>query len=414
MTITAYINARIIDPANDFDGTGTLVVENGVITAIGSDVAVPDGTEAIDCKGLILAPGLVDMRSFSADGAAAAKGGITTAVLMPNGTPPLDSEPMVDHRLRQARDKQPINVSVMGAATKGLAGEDMAEIGLMSEAGAIAFTDGRHAIADATLMRRLMEYATATDHLIVQFPEEPSLALHGVMNEGALATKLGLQGIPTAAEAMMIERDLRLRTLTGGRYHVAQISCGDAIDVVRGAKDEGITCATSPQYFALNEAAIEDYRTFARLSPPLRGEDDRAAVVEAIRDGTIDVICSSHDPKDEEGKRLPFAQAADGALGYETMLTLALELHHNHDVPLMVLLRAMTSAPADILQLPAGRLSTGAPADLVLFALDTPWRIDAEAMLSETRNTPFDGRPVQGQVMRTIVAGDTVYLRNGP
>ena len=408
---TAYTNARIIDPASDMDATGTLVVKGGRIMAVGADGEIPQGAKVIDCTGLVLAPGLVDMRAFAADAAAAARGGITTVTLMPDREPPVDNQAMVEYVARKAAESGQIRARVMGALTRGLAGTEMAELGLMRGAGAVGFTDARKSGADTGVMRRLMEYATALDGLVVQFPEDAALAADGVMNEGETATRLGLAGISVAAETIIIERDLRLLEITGGRYHVALVTCAGSLDVIRRARDKGlgVSCAVAPHHFALNETAVADYRSFARVAPPLRAEDDRAAIVEGIRDGTIDAICSDHDPRDAEAKRLPFAQAAPGAVGFECMLPLALELAHNHDIPLKVLLRAMTSRPAEILGIDAGTLAVDAPADFILIDPDRPWRIDADELASETRNTPFDGRPVQGRVMRTVLGGKTVF-----
>jgi dihydroorotase len=251
--------------------------------------------------------------------------------------------------------------------------------------------------------------------LVIQHPEEPRLAEGGAMNSGEIATRLGLPGITPVAEVMMIERDLRLVEVTGSRYHAAHVSTGKAIDAIRGAKKRGlqVTCDTAPPYFALNETAVGDYRTFAKVSPPLRSEDDRRAVVEGLRDGTIDAIASDHAPQDQESKRLPFASAASGTVGLETLLPLALELYHNGSVPLLRVVAALAQRPAEILRLPAGQLATGLQADFVVFDLDRPWRIAVDAFHSKCRNSPFDGRPVQGRVLRTIVAGRTIYAPEG-
>jgi dihydroorotase len=284
-------------------------------------------------------------------------------------------------------------------------------MGLMAAAGALGFTDGGRAVADAQVMRRALSYARTFDLLVVQHPEEPRLAAGGAATEGEIATRLGLPGITPAAELIMVERDLRLVEITGGRYHAAHLSTAAAIDAVRKAKRRGlpVTCDTAPPYFALNETAIGEYRSFAKLSPPLRSETDRLAVVEGLKDGTIDAIASDHQPQDQDAKRLPYASAATGMVGLETLLPLTLSLYHNGGLPLLKVLRKLTQGPADILRLPVGRLAVGAPADLVLFDLDKPWQIDPRGFKSKARNTPFENHPVQGKVLRTFVAGRMAY-----
>jgi len=416
VSVTAFENARLIDPASGLDSPGTLLVEDGRIAALGPETAIPDNAERIDCGGHVLAPGLVDMRSFAVDGPAAVAGGITTVVLMPDQNPPLDSAAMIEHMAKPEPVQGCPRVRPMGAASQGLSGTGMAELGLMHEAGAVGFSDGRRAIANSSLMRRLLEYAQVFDALIVQHGEDPALAADGAMNEGATATRLGLPGIPAAAETIMIERDARLAALTGGRVHFAQVSTHESIETLQRLKREGarVTSGASPQHFTLNETAVGEYRTFAKVSPPLREEADRAALAEAITHGLIDVICSGHEPRDQDAKRLPFSEAAPGIVGYETLLTLALTLHHTHGMALNVLLALLTCNPADLLGLEAGRLEAGRPADLVLFDPERPWRIDPDAFKSETQNTPFEGFPVQGRVLRTVVAGRTVYEETAP
>lgn len=413
-TITAFTNARLMDPASGRDEIGTLIVEDGLISALGKDLPVPKQAIVIPCAGHILAPGLVDMRSFSIDEKAAAAGGITTIVLMPDQSPPIDDAAMIAQKIRTGSDVSRVRVHPMGAATKGTLGDALAEIGLMTKAGAVGFTDGRKAIANARIMRQILSYAHNLDRLVVQHAEEPTLAANGSMNEGEISTRLGLPGIPTAAEAIMIERDARLVALTGARLHHAQLSCIDGIDAMTRAKERGLpmSCGVSPQYFILNETSVGDYRTFARLSPPLRSEADRHALVEAIRTGIIDVICSAHEPRDQDAKRLPFADAAPGSIGYETLLALSLSLYHAYDIPLMQVLAMLTVKPARLLGLDSGELAIGRPADLVIFDPDRPWQIDPEQFASETQNTPFDGQPVQGRVLRTVLAGRTVYVDN--
>ncbi len=423
MSATVIRNARLLDPASGRDGTGSILVIDGVIAALDGGNGAPSGATMIDCRGHCLAPGIVDMRvqlrepgaehmenMVSASHAAAA-GGITTMAALPNTEPPIDDVALVDFVARRARDIGLVNIHTYAAATKGLKGRELTEMGLLAEAGALAFTDGLRAIADALVMRRALSYARTFDLLIIQHPEEPNLAAGGAMTEGEMATRLGLPGITPAAEVMMVERDLRLVEITGARYHAAHVSTAAAIEAIRAAKQRGlpVTCDTAPPYFALNETAVGEYRTFAKLSPPLRGEWDRRAVVEGLRDGTIDAIASDHAPHDQDSKRLPFTSAESGIIGLETLLPLSLELYHNGHLPLISLLRALTCAPADILRLPAGRLVVGAPADFVVFDLDRPWQIAEDDFRSKSKNSPFDGRPVQGRAIKTIVGGRVVY-----
>jgi dihydroorotase len=419
---TLFINARLLDPASGFDRQGELLSVEGRIAAIGDRLA-RDDAEIVDCGGHCLAPGLVDMRvqlrepgdehqeTMVTGGKAAAAGGVTTMVALPNTDPVIDELALVEFIARRSRDVGLTRIRTYAAATKGLRGKELTEMGLLASAGALGFTDGLNAIADAVVMRRALSYATTFDLLVVQHPEEPRLAEGGVMTEGEIATRLGLSSINPAAEIIMIERDLRLVEITGARYHAAHLSTAGAIEAIRRAKARGlaVTCDTAPHYFALNETAVGEYRTFAKVSPPLRCEEDRRAVVEGLRDGTIDAIASDHAPQDQESKRLPFPSAASGVVGLETLLTLALELYHNGHVPLLRVLGALAQRPAEILRLPAGKLAIGMPADLVLFDLDRPWLIAVDAFHSKCRNSPFDGRPVQGSVLRTIVAGRTIH-----
>jgi dihydroorotase len=422
VSATLFRNARLLDPASGRDETGGILVVDGLIAALDGGGA-PSGTTVIDCGGHCLAPGIVDMRvqlrepgaehmenMVSASHAAAA-GGVTTMAALPNTEPPIDDVALVDFVARRARDIGLVNIHTYAAATKGLKGRELTEMGLLAEAGALGFTDGMRAIADALVMRRALSYARTFDLLLIQHPEEPTLAAGGAMTEGEMATRLGLPGITPAAEVMMVERDLRLVEITGARYHAAHVSTGEAIEAIRAAKQRGlpVTCDTAPPYFALNETAVGEYRTFAKLSPPLRSEWDRRAVVEGLRDGTIDAIASDHAPHDQDSKRLPFTSAESGIIGLETLLPLSLELYHNGHLPLISLLRALTCAPADILRLPVGRLAIGAPADFVVFDLDRPWQIAEDDFRSKSKNSPFDGRPVQGRAIKTIVGGRVVY-----
>jgi len=411
MSRTLLDNARLVDPAGALDTNGRLLVENGRIADLGDDLTVPDDAERIDCGGHVLAPGFVDLRSFAVDAPAALAGGVTSVVLMPDQTPPLDSPAMIESAAAPEPAAGCPRVWPMGAASQALAGRGMAELGLMREAGAVGFSDGRRTIADASLMRRLLEYAQLFDALLVQHAEEPALAANGAMNEGATATRLGLPGIPAAAETMMIERDGRLAALTGGPVHFAQVSTRESLAAIERLKAAGlaVTCGVSPQHFTLNESAVGEYRTFAKVAPPLREEADRAGVAAAVAGGLVDVICSGHEPRDQDAKRQPFSEAAPGIVGYETLLPLCLMLHREHGMALSAVLALLTAKPAELLGLEVGRLQIGRPADLVVFDPDRPWRVEPEALHSQTQNTPFENMPVQGRVLRSMVAGRTVY-----
>lgn len=422
--------ARLLDPATGLDGPGGVLAVGGRIAEVGprvADMAVPDDAEVLDARGLCLAPGLVDMRAqlgepgaehkerIDSGAMAAAAGGITSLALMPNTDPPIDDPAMVEFVARRARQVKLVKVYPMAAVTKGLHGLELAELGLLQAAGAVAFTDGERTIANARVLRRALSYATLFDALIVQHPEEPELAQGGVMNEGHLASRLGLAGIPSVAEVMAVERDLRLLELTQGRLHLAHVSTAAAIEAIRAAKARGlrVSCDTSPHHLALNELEVEGYRTFAKVSPPLRAEADRAAVLVGLADGTIDAIASDHCPQDQDSKRLPFAQAAFGVISVQTMLPVCMRLVHDGHMSLLDLLARLTLAPARLLGLDAGALRIGAPADLVLFDPDALWKITEGALLSLSKNTAFEGRLVQGRVVRTIVDGRTIWQHGG-
>ncbi|PTW61461.1 dihydroorotase [Breoghania corrubedonensis] len=425
-----FSNARIVDPARDLDTKGTVIIADGVIQAAGPDVDgkdAPAGAVITDCGGKVVAPGLIDMRVFVGEpghehretlrsaSKAAAVGGVTTIITMPDTEPVIDEPALVDYVLRRARDTAIVRVHPAAALTKGLEGTAMTEIGMLKEAGAVAFTDGRHCIANARVMQRLMTYANEFGALVMHHPQDANLSDGGVMNMGETASRLGLMGVPLEAEIIMLERDLRLAAMTGAAYHAAQISCGESAEIVRAAKAKGhnVTAGVSINHLTLNENDIGPYRTFFKMSPPLRLEDDRRAMVEAVRDGIIDVIVSSHDPQDVETKRHPFAEAADGAIGLETLLPAALRLVHSEDVPLMTVLRAMTSRPAQLLGLDTGTLKPGAPADVIVFDPDTPWVLAKEDIVSRSKNSPFEDARFQGRVLRTLVAGRTVHPYSG-
>ncbi|MGO4571048.1 dihydroorotase [Microvirga sp. 2TAF3] len=420
-----FKNARLIDPSSGREERGGVLVRDGIIADVGAQVMEASDAETIDCGGQVLAPGLIDMRAFIGEpgaahretlksaGEAAAAGGVTTIVSMPDTSPVLDNSAIIDFVLRRARDTSIVRVCPAGALTKGLEGKEMAEIGLLREAGAIAFTDGVRSVTNAQVMRRALTYARDFDGLIIHHVEDPDLVGTGVMNEGEFAARLGLPGIPREAETVMLERDIRLVRLTGGRYHAAMISCADSVEIMRAAKARGlpVTCGVSINNLALNENDIGDYRTFLKLSPPLRHEDDRQAMIEALADGTVDVIVSDHNPQDVETKRLPFSEAADGAVGLETLLSAALRLVHSGHITLPQLLRALSARPAEILGLPGGRLRQGAPADLIVFDPDAPYVLDKRNLRSLSKNTPFDEARLEGQVTMTMVAGRIVFTR---
>jgi dihydroorotase len=421
---TLIRGARLLDPASGLDAIGDLLIEGERIAAAGGIIAA-SAAELVEAEGLCLAPGLVDMRvqlrepgaehmeSIESGGQAAAAGGVTTMVALPNTDPPVDDVSVVEFLARRAREVRLAKIHTYAAATKRLAGKQLTEMGLLAANGAVGFTDGTKAVADALVMRRVLSYAANFDLLVVQHPEEPSLGGAGEVNEGEIATRLGLAAIPAVAEVIMIERDLRLLEITGARYHAAHLSTAAGVEAIRRAKARGlaVTCDTAPPYFALNETAIGDYRTFAKLSPPLRSEQDRRAVVEGLRDGTIDAIASDHAPWDQDSKRLPFSSAAYGIVGLETLLPLSLELYHNRHLGLLEVIARLTRNPADILRLPIGRLAKGAAADLVLFDPDLSWHISTDEFRSKSKNAPFDGRPVEGRVVRTMVDGRTIFPR---
>jgi dihydroorotase len=419
-------NARIVDPSRDLDIDGDLLIADGVIRdarrGIGA-AGVPEGTDIIDCRGRIAAPGLIDMRAFVGEpGAeyretfasasqAAAAGGVTTIVSQPDTSPAIDEPAMVDFVLRRARDTAIVHVHPMAALTKGIRGLEMTEIGLLKAAGAVAFTDGAKSVTNAQVMRRALIYARDFDALIVHHTEDPDLVGEGVMNEGEFAARLGLIGVPNTAETVILERDIRLVALAQSRYHAASVTCADSLEVLRRAKDAGlpVTAATSINHLTLNEIDVGSYRTFCKVTPPLRRETDRQALAAALAAGLIDVVMSDHNPQDVETKRLPFEEAAPGAIGIETMLAAGLRLVHSGDIALPALLKAMSTRPAELLGLAGGTLRPGSPADVVVFDPDAPWVLDPAELKSKCKNTPFDEARLTGRVVRTIVAGRTVY-----
>ena len=419
-------NARLVDPSRDLDARGDLLIAGGVIRDTRKGLAaagVPDGTEIVDCAGMVVAPGLIDMRAFVGEpGAghretfasasqAAAAGGITTIICQPDTSPAIDNSATVDFVRRRARDNAIVNIHPMAALTKGMEGREMTEFGLLLAAGAVAFTDGDRSVMDAQMMRRALTYARDFGALIVHHTEDPNLAGEGVMNEGEFATRLGLVGAPAAAEAVVLERDMRLVALTGGRYHAASVTCRDSLEILRRARESGlaVSASASINHLTLNENDIGPYRTFLKVSPPLRTEDDRRALVEALASGLIDVAMSDHNPQDVETKRLPFSEAAAGAIGLETMLPAGLRLVHSGGIDFGTLIRAMSTRPAELLGLPGGTLRAGAAADVIVIDPDMPWVLDPTELKSQSKNTPFDEARFSGRVMRTIVSGHTVF-----
>ena len=427
---TAYINARLLDPESGLDALGVLLTEGARIADLGPGLfadGVPEGIETVDCGGHCLSPGLVDMHvhlrepghehkeTIATGSLSALAGGVTSLCCMPNTDPVVDNVGLIEFIHRRAREAKGVKVFPFAAVTKGLEGKQLTEFGMLAEAGAVAFTDDGLPISNSQVMRRALSYAKTFDLLISQHAEDLSLSACGCMAEGEVATRLGLEGIPEISETVMVERDIRLVEHTDGRYHVAHISTADAVDCVRRAKARGlrVTCEAAPHHFSLTDLDVGDYRTFAKMAPPLRSEANRTAIVEGLKDGTIDAIATDHAPHDQESKRLPMAHAANGIVGLETLLPLSLELYHGGHLPLLDLLRRLTLAPAELLKLPVGRLRKGAPADLLLFDLEAPWVVDSTKFRSMSKNTPFDGRPVQGRALRTIVDGRSLFTLDG-
>ena len=419
-------NALLVDPASGTERKGGLLIEGGMIRDLGPGLvasAVSEGTEVRDCHGAVVAPGLVDMRVHMGEpgaeyretlktlSAAAAAGGVTTVITMPDTDPVVDEAAIVDFVLRRARATASVRVHPAAALTKGLAGKEMTEIGLLMEAGAVMFTDATKSVMNAQVLRRALSYGGMFNALFMQHLEEPTLTGEGVVTEGEFASRMGLPGVPREAETIVLERDMRIVKMAGGRYHASVVTCPDALDVLRAAKKAGltVTAGTSINHLSLNENDIGAYRTFLKLSPPLRTEDERLALVAAVAEGLVDVIVSDHNPQDVEMKRQPFVECANGAIGVETMLPAGLRLVHAGHMPLTRLLHAMSTRPAELLGLPGGRLERGAPADVIVFDPDLPWVVDTAQLHSRCRNTPFDEARMSGKVLTTIVAGRVVY-----
>lgn len=400
----AITGGLLADPAQDAPRPGTLLIEGDAIVAAGA-VEVPSDAEIVDAKGLTVAPGLVDLGVFRTDKPAFHFGGITRAALMPDQSLPLDDIGLIREATRHG--KPDFWVHPIAAATRGLAGKEMAEIGLMQTAGAKAVATGRQWIADSGVMWRILAYAGGLGLTVITHAEDGGLAGKAVATCGETASRLGLAAAPACAEAMAIARDIALVRDTGAAIHFRLVTTRAGFDLIRAAKAEGlrVTCGVSPAYFMLSDNAVTDYRTFARLSPPLRSENDRKATIDAVADGTVDVITSSHDPRGPEDKRLPFGDAAPGVAGAETLLALSLNLVRDGRIGITALMRLLSTNPAAILGVDAGRFAVGSPADVILIDPDAPWIVDRAKMAAAAGNTPFDKMPVQGRVRRVMKGG---------
>lgn len=420
MKALSIVNARIIDPESGYDSLGIITMIDGQIADIGPKARVME--DQIDAQGLIAIPGLIDMRVITGEPGAehretidtaarsAAAGGVTSMVVMPDTNPVIDDMSLVDFVQRRGQDS-PVNVLAAGALTKGLDGKTLTEIGLMSKAGAVMFSGGSEPISDSQIMRRLLSYAATFNALIANRVKDPALSKGACAHESDFSSRLGLPGVPSAAEVIMAHRDIALAELTGGRLLLDLISCGEVVDIIRAAKSRDLDIATSVSinHLALNEIDIGDYRTYAKLDPPLRSEDDRLALLAGINDGTIDVIVSAHDPRPAGNKRLPFSESSPGAVGLEILLAAGLSQVADERLDMMAFLRAVTCNPANLLGLKSGRITIGAPADITIFDPNLPWVCDSELLLSQSKNTPFDGRRLTGRAVTTICGGKIVY-----
>ena len=421
-----FINANIIDPHNSLNERGGLIIgENGLIEAIGKKVNtnnIPSREKVIDLKEKYIFPGLVDMRVFVGEPGyeykenfrtlsnAALAGGVTSVVTMPNTDPVIDNVSIVDFLKRRGRDKSKINIFPCASLTKNLEWTSMTEFGLLQKKGIIAFTDGTKTIQNTQLMSRIMNSAKDLGTLIMQHAEDYHLSKNGMINSGIIATKLGLSGIPDVAERIIIERDLTLLENIKCRYHVSQISSTKSVEILKERKENvNFTTGVSINNLSLNENDIGDFKTFLKLSPPLRKEEDRISLVQGLKDETIDVIVSDHKPEDEEQKRLTFAKAATGASGIETLLSLSLELYHNGSLKLETVIKALTSNPAKILKIKKGNLSIGNDADFCIVDLDKPWIVKKDKLISKSKNTSIEDKKLQGKVTNTYVKGEELF-----
>ncbi|MDT8857118.1 dihydroorotase [Paracoccaceae bacterium Fryx2] len=415
-------NARIIDPEAGTETLGNLILDGGLIAAIGA-ASAPRDARVIDCEGKCLAPGIVDLgvkigepgerhrESFRSAGLAAAAGGVTTIIARPDTSPAIDTPEVLEFVTRRAAGASPVRIRHMAALTKGREGREMTEIGFLLDAGAVAFTDADHVTTDTKVLSRALVYARSLGALVIGHPQDPGLSAGASVTSGKFASLRGLPHVSPMAERMGLDRDLGLVEMTGARYHADQITCARSLPALERAKANGldVTAGVSIHHLTLNDLDVGDYRTFFKLKPPLRCEDDRLAVVEAVASGLIDIICSMHTPQDEESKRLPFEEAAAGAVALETFLPAAMRLYHAGAMDLPTLFRAMALNPARRLGLPQGRMAEGAPADLVLFDPDAPFLLDRVNLHSKSRNTPFDGQRMEGKVLATFVGGVQVF-----
>ena len=415
-------NAICLDPSSGTEQSGGVLVIDGKIAALGSDAqnqGAPDGATLVDCGGKYVAPGLIDIlvdvgepggehrETLSTASQAALAGGITTLVTTPDSDPVIDDPSLVDFLNRRARDTADVRVYPLAALTREQAGTHLSEFGLILEAGAVGFSSGQRAVTNAQVMRNALSYARDFDAVVCHHTEDPDLVGAGVVNEGGMAQRLGLPGIPSVAETVMIDRDLRLVELTGARYHAQQLSTAASVEAIRRAKHKGlpVTAGVSVNHLSLNELDVGSYRTFFRMSPPLRHENDRQALIEGLADGTIDTVFSAHNPQDVEGKRHPFADTEPGAVGLETAFAAAMRLVHSGDISLSILLRAMSQGPAQLCGLEGGKLGVGTPADLMVFDPELPWVVSADKLLSKSKNTAFEDARMTGKVIHTVVAG---------